>query len=520
MPLSVVSGEGQSDMQERGAEVLLPGGCMTFLTVENATKRFGGVTALNQVNFDINEGEVHGLVGENGCGKSTLMKIIAGVLSRDEGTLSIKGQPVSRYNAMEAVKQGIGIIYQDLSLFPNLSVLENIYLSQMLNERKALVRSSFYKVKVKQIILQLGIQLDLETTVDELPIAKQQLVAIARALVNESKLIILDEPTTALTRSEINNLFTILRQLKSQGIAFIFISHKLNELLEICDRVTVMRDGCVIDSLPTAQLTTVDIESMMLGYALTYETRTSCASDEVLLSVRNLSKRNSFQDVSFDLHKGEVLGIAGLLGAGRTELAMALFGIEPAQSGDITLHGKPVQLNSIHAAVKNGIAYVPEDRLAQGLVMEQSIAANTAICTLDHYLTPLRLLNGKKMRNTVESLLKGMQVKYGSQDQPINMLSGGNQQKVVLAKWLAMKPQVFILDSPTVGIDVGAKNYIYQTVKSKAQEGMGIIFISDELPELLANCDRIILMRRGRLGESWRSDEIDNDKLQHEMERQ
>ncbi|WP_312240362.1 sugar ABC transporter ATP-binding protein [Pantoea sp.] len=491
---------------------------MQFLAVDKVTKKFGGVTALNNVSFDINEGEVHGLVGENGCGKSTLMKIIAGVLERDRGTLTIKNQPMQRYSAIEAVKQGIGIIYQDLSLFPNLTVLENIYISQMLNEKKPLVRASAYRDRVERIIDQLGIRLDLSATVDELPIAKQQLVAIARALVNESKLIILDEPTTALTRSEINNLFTILRHLKSQGIAFIFISHKLNELLEICDRVTVMRDGKVIDCQPTAQLTSADIEAMMLGYALTYEARASCATDEVLLSVRNLTKRNSFQDISFDLHKGEVLGIAGLLGAGRTELAMALFGVEPAQSGEVYLNGRSVRLNSINDAVKQGIAYVPEDRLAQGLVMEQSIAANAAICTLDHYLSPLRLLNGSKMRDTVEGLLKGMQVKYGSQDQPIRMLSGGNQQKVVLAKWLAMKPQVFILDSPTVGIDVGAKSYIYQTVKAKAQEGMGIIFISDELPELLANCDRIIMMRRGRLGKSWLTDEIDNDALQHQLE--
>ncbi|WP_130833774.1 sugar ABC transporter ATP-binding protein [[Erwinia] mediterraneensis] len=491
---------------------------MQFLAVENVTKKFGGVTALNNVSFDIHQGEVHGLVGENGCGKSTLMKIIAGVLPRDRGTLTIKNQPITRYNAIEAGKQGIGIIYQDLSLFPNLTVLENIYISQMLNEKKPLVRASAYRDKVIAILDQLGIRLDLNATVDELPIAKQQLVAIARALVNESKLIILDEPTTALTRSEINNLFTILRHLKSQGIAFIFISHKLNELLEICDRVTVMRDGKVIDCQPTAQLTSAAIEAKMLGYALTYEKRASYASNEVLLSVRNLSKRNSFQDISFDLHKGEVLGIAGLLGAGRTELAMALFGVEPAQSGEVRLNGQPVRLNSIQDAVKRGIAYVPEDRLAQGLVMDQSIAANTAICTLDHYLTPLRLLNGSKMRATVEGLLKAMQVKYGSQDQPVRMLSGGNQQKVVLAKWLAMKPQVFILDSPTVGIDVGAKSYIYQTVKARAAEGMGIIFISDELPELLANCDRIIMMRNGRLGKSWLSDEIDNDTLQRELE--
>lgn len=491
---------------------------MQFLAANNVSKRFGGVTALDNVSFDISAGEIHGLVGENGCGKSTLMKIIAGVLERDSGSLTINGQPVEKYSPMAAVAAGIGIIYQDLSLFPNLTVLENIYISQMLNDKKKLVREASYRTRVEEIIQQLGISLDLEAMVEELPIAKQQLVAIARALVNQSRLIILDEPTTALTRAEINRLFALLRQLKAQGIAFIFISHKLNELLEICDRVTVMRDGRLIDTVATGALTSSQIESMMLGYELTFAARESHASDEVLLSVRNLSKRNSFKQISFDLHKGEVLGIAGLLGAGRTELAMALFGIEPAQQGDIVLSGKALKIRRIQDAVKNGIAYVPEDRLAQGLVMEQSIAANAAVCTLDDYLTPLRLINGHKMRSMVERMLKGMQVKYGSQDLPIRMLSGGNQQKVVLAKWLAMKPKVLILDSPTVGIDVGAKSYIYQTVKEKAAEGMGIIFISDELPELLANCDRIVLMRRGRFGQSWSAEEIDNDRLQHALE--
>ena len=474
---------------------------------------------LQNVSFTLQPGEMTAIVGSSGSGKSTLLHLLGGLDSPTSGDVLFKGQSLNQMSSSakaELRNRELGFIYQFHHLLPDFTALENVAMPLLIGKKN----SSEALQRATEMLAAVGLDKRASHRPSELSGGERQRVAIARALVNQSKLIILDEPTTALTRSEINNLFAILRQLKQQGIAFIFISHKLNELLEICDRVTVMRDGKVIDCQPTEKLTSGDIENLMLGYALTFETRASSATDDVLLSVRHLSKRNSFQDVSFELRKGEVLGIAGVLGAGRTELAMALFGVEPAQSGEIYLHGKPVTINSIHAAVKHGIAYVPEDRLAQGLIMEQSIAANAAICTLDHYLTPMRLLNSQKMRDTVEELLKGMQVKYGSQDQPIRMLSGGNQQKVVLAKWLAMRPQVFILDSPTVGIDVGAKNYIYQTVKAKAQEGMGIIFISDELPELLANCNRIIMMQRGRLGKSWRSDEIDNETLQHEMERQ
>ncbi len=491
---------------------------MEFLAVEHVTKTFDGVTALNDVSFDINVGEIHGLVGENGCGKSTLMKIVAGVLDFDRGILRVNGRQIEKYSAIEAVKQGIGIIYQDLSLFPNLTVLENIYVSQMVNNTRSLVFSATYRAKVDAIIAQLGITIDLDAYVDDLPIAKQQLVAIARALINDSRLIILDEPTTALTRTEIKHLFVILNRLRSQGISFIFISHKLNELLEICDRITVMRDGKLIDTAASAALSTAKIEALMLGYELTYPPKQSHATGEVLLSVRGLCKKNSFQDISFDLHRGEVLGIAGLLGAGRTELALALFGVEPAQSGRILIDNRPVAINNVSAAVANGIAYVPEDRLSQGLIMEQSIAANTAICSLKDYLNPLKLLDTGKMRAAVAGLLKGMQVKYGDMDKEIRMLSGGNQQKVVLAKWLATNPRIFILDSPTVGIDVGAKSYIYQTVKEKAAEGMGIVFISDELPELLANCDRIIMMTRGRFGKEYNTDAVGNEALQQDLE--
>ncbi|TKI05352.1 sugar ABC transporter ATP-binding protein [Martelella alba] len=491
---------------------------MEFLAVEHVTKTFDGVTALNDVGFDIRVGEIHGLVGENGCGKSTLMKIIAGVLNFDRGMLRINGRQIAKYSAIEAVKQGIGIIYQDLSLFPNLTVLENIYISQMVNDNKTLVFSSAYKEKVDAIIQQLGIRLELDADVDDLPIAKQQLVAIARALINESRLIILDEPTTALTRTEIKHLFALLQRLRSQGLSFIFISHKLNELLEICDRVTVMRDGRVIDTAAANRLTLAGIEALMLGYELTYPPRQSHAGNEVLLSVRGLGRKNSFRDIHFDLRKGEVLGIAGLLGAGRTELALALFGIEPAEEGQILIENRPVSIDSVSAAVANGIAYVPEDRLLQGLVMQQSIAANTALCSLKSYLGPLKLLDRGKLRQAVGDLLTRMQVKYGSQEQDIRMLSGGNQQKVVLAKWLATHPRIFILDSPTVGVDVGAKSAIYQTVKEKAAAGMGIVFISDDLPELLANCDRIIVMTRGRFGKEYAADAIENEALQRELE--
>ncbi len=490
---------------------------MVFLKAQNISKSFGGVHALKNVSIDIEQGHVHGLVGQNGCGKSTLMNIIAGVLDFDSGTLSIqdRNMPGNGYDVKRAQAEGVGIIYQDLSLFPNFTVLENIYVSLILQDnKKHWISGSQYKDAVTDILKVLGVNLDLDALVEDLPIAKQQLVAIARALINKSKLIILDEPTTALTGAEIANLFALLNKLKNDGISFIFISHKLNELLEICDEISVMRDGEVVAQCKKGEVNKEKLEELMLGHSLEMNQHVSFKQDEKVLELKSLSRRNCFADVNLTLNKGEVLGIAGQLGAGRTELAQALFGIEPAQQGTILLHGTEVTIKSIKDAIKNKIAYVPENRLLQGIVLDQSIFKNTLICNLNNYLNKLRFFNINRMQHDVDRILGDMRVKYDKGDDPIRSLSGGNQQKVVIAKWLTLSPEVLILDSPTVGIDVGAKSYIYEVIKERARNGTAIIVISDEAQELAAVADRILVMKNGRIVQEFLPPEIKTETLE------
>ena len=491
-----------------------------LLKAEKITKRYGGVVALDQVDFDMVTGEIHGLVGVNGCGKSTLMKIIAGAEHQTAGKIYIDDVERAPYSPAEAMQYGIGIIYQDLSLFPNLSVYENIYLSKVIASGKKTISPKEFKAGIEEIVKSLGIELDLTANLGELPIAKQQLVAIIRALFNKSRLIILDEPTTALTGSEIANLFKILNSLKAQGISFIFISHKLPELLQVCDRITVFKDGHLINTFDNHQpLQQSEIERAMLGKEITYKKYPSTAGQDVVLKVSNLSLKNNFKDISFSLKKGEVLGIAGQLGSGRTELAMALFGAESAQSGSIEVAGHQVSCSSIGKAVENGIAYVPEDRLNLGLVIDQSIRRNATLCSLRRLNTFAGLLDLNAYKELAANLMVELKVKFGRISNKISSLSGGNQQKVVLAKWLAIKPRILILDSPTVGIDVGAKSAIYETVHAKAQEGMAFLFISDELPELLSNCDRILVMGHGRIKEELATAGLTEAQLQEAIVR-
>ncbi|MDR3210833.1 MAG: sugar ABC transporter ATP-binding protein [Planctomycetota bacterium] len=492
---------------------------MNFINAKNISKDFGGVHALKGVYFTVRQGEIMGLVGQNGCGKSTLIKTLAGVWRPDGGTLEIAGQKVENPSPFIAIKLGVSVIYQDLSLFPNLSVLENICLGPIIGDNSLLSRISLYRGKAMEILARLGIDINPDDLVEDLPIAKQQLVAIARALANDSRLLILDEPTTALTRREIIQLFSLLSNLKKGGISFVFISHKLGEILEICDRVTVMRDGSIIGTEEAASLNISQIEGMMLGHALALQKKTAFRSGkEVVLSVEHLSKKNHFLDVSFALHAGEVLGLSGLLGSGRTELASAIFGISPADSGKILIRGKEVRIASVGNAIHYGIAYVPEDRLTQGLVMPHSISNNIVIATLEQYLGRLALLSFQKIGLTVKNWISKLDIKTDDARKAASTLSGGNQQKIVIAKWLAMNPAVLIMDGPTVGIDVGAKRAIYDTIQTNAAQGMAVIVISDDIPELLANCDRILIMHGGRLTVEMPTSEADEESLQRSME--
>jgi len=473
---------------------------MAFLELKDIHKSFDGVHALKGVDFSVEAGEVHGLIGENGSGKSTLMKIIAGVYKPDTGGIIMNGERVAVNSPFFSSSNGISVIYQDLSLFPNLTVVENIYMGKVVSDVGTVINHNNYVEFALDTLKVLGVDIDPYETVEMLPIAKQQIVAIARALTNKTRLLILDEPTTALTRKEILQLFAILRRLKEQGISFIFISHKLDEVMEICDRVTVIRDGKYIGREPISNLTIKKIEAMMLGHSLSFEHRTvSTAQRREVLRLEGLGRKNNFADISLRLMAGEIVGISGLLGSGRTELALALFGIAPADTGRMFVNGERVAVNSVGDAVRHGIAYVPEDRLLQGLVMDHSVGDNIVLSTLDDYLSKLHLLDRQKMTSVAERWIRDLSIKTDSARKQARVLSGGNQQKIVLAKWLAMSPSLLILDSPTVGIDVGAKNGLYETIRASAASGMGILMISDEMPELLANCDRIHVMRNGRL---------------------
>lgn len=497
---------------------------MDFIAIENCSKSFGGVRALRGVSFSVEKGEIHGLVGENGSGKSTLINILAGSLPYDTGNITIDGMAMDSYGPLAGMQYGISVIYQDFSLFPNLTVLENVCLSNQIKDKKMLFSGKKYAREVQDILDQLAANISLHDIVGELPVAKQQMVAIARALNNKPKLLIFDEPTTALTREEINNLFKIIAMLKATGISIIFISHKLDEIMEICDVVTVLRDGVVVDIKPIHELSIAEIEHLMVGASSVYTKHvdnTQTISDSCMLKVRGLSKANNFLDISFDLKKGEIIGFTGLLGSGRTEIATALFGIAPADSGQIEIDGKSVPINSVQDAVAHGIAYVPENRLVQGLVMDYSQRDNIILSTISNF-TKKGLLDEARMTDTANHWIDEVKVKTDDVFKEVRTLSGGNQQKIVLAKWLEMNPRVLILDGPTVGVDVGAKASIFKTIHEMVHKyGMSVILISDEIRELTANCNRILVMQNGRLRRVLDTpEEIDDDYIKGILDEQ
>jgi simple sugar transport system ATP-binding protein len=491
---------------------------MDFITIEHASKSYGGVRALNDVSFSVQKGEIHGLVGENGSGKSTLIKILAGSLPADTGVITIDGKQITSYGPLSGIQHGISVIYQDLSLFPNLTVLENVCLSNHVKKNAKRFSSKQYAKSIQTLLDQLDVEVQFSDLIEELPIAKQQMVAIARALSNEPKLIIFDEPTTALTRGEINNLFKIINKLKSKGISIIFISHKLDEIVEICESITILRDGDVIVSQPIEGMSIPEIEKLMVGEMSVYSkfhAQESGGSPEVMLEVKGLCKKNNFADVSFSLMKGEVLGITGLLGSGRTELASALFGILPADSGTIYLENKQVRILSVQDAVTNGIAYVPEDRLTQGLVMNYPQRDNIVLATLANF-TKNGLLDEPTITEVSQGWVSSLKIKTDDHFKKVSTLSGGNQQKVVLAKWLEMNPKVLILDGPTVGVDVGAKAGIFKIIHEMVEKlGMSVILISDEIKEITANCQRVLVMQNGRICSCLeKAEEIDDSNIQ------
>jgi len=467
----------------------------------NVSKVFGGVKALQDVSFDVGQGEVHCLAGENGCGKSTLIKIITGVYQPEAGAeMELFGDRMASVTPNSARQKGIAVIWQDLALFPEMTVAENIAFETMLGNRPRRVDYGALRAQAEAALSRLDVSLDLDARLGTLPIAARQVVAIARALVSDARLIFMDEPTASLTQAETDALLAVVRTLSARGVAVVFVSHRLAEVLEIASRVTVLRDGRLVGVYPTEGMTQGRLTELMTGK--TFDNRVMArdtSADPVVLEVEGLSRRGEFSDVSFALRKGEVLGLTGLIGAGRTELAHVLFGMSVADRGTVRLEGRAVRFASNRDAVAAGVAYVSEDRLALGLIQPQSIADNAVLSVLRRITGRAGLLSLTRQRDLVSHWVRELAVKIGRPEDAVSTLSGGNQQRIVLAKWLATEPRVLILDCPTVGVDVGARAGIFRIVRELAAKGLAILLISDEVSEVHVNADRVLHMAGGRI---------------------
>lgn len=474
----------------------------SFLEARNICKAFYGVQALDQVSISVDAGEIRCLVGENGSGKSTLIKIIGGVLKPDSGEIRINDQIFKPERAIDSIRKGIQIIYQDLALFPNLSVAENISLAQLIEKGNQLISKKTVLKIAEKTLKEIEEECDLFEKVENLSMSKRQIVAISRALTLNARLIIMDEPTSAITKAEVDRLFAVIMRLKRKGIATLFVSHKLGEIFQIAENVTIIRDGRKIGDYPAAELDNERLTFLMTGQKIAtshYIRDSQHLANNNLFEVRNLSRQGHYRNVSFSVKRGDILGITGLIGSGRTELALSLFGLNKPDSGELILEGKPIVIRSSTDAMKRGIGYLPEDRLLQGLFIEKSIGSNIIVTIVEKLLNRLRLISAKKRKNVEFRWINDLKIKTPSAGMPASSLSGGNQQRVVLAKWLATNPKLFILDGPTIGIDVGSKLNIHDIIRDFASKGVGIIMISDEISEVLQHCNRVLVMREGTI---------------------
>ena len=489
------------------------------LEVRGIRKTFGGVVALDQVSMALHAGRVHCLAGENGCGKSTLIKIISGVESADSGEILIDGEPIQKMTPTLALRAGIQVIYQDFSLFPNLTVAENIVLPAAIADRRKLFSARKLRPAAERIVEELELRLDLDAEVGRLSVADRQLTAICRALVQDARVIFMDEPTTALTHSEVKRLFALVNRLQQRGVALVFVSHKLEEALGVSQELTVLRSGKLVAHGPATEFDVRSLTEAMTGRDVD-DSRVVVDVDpsvEPLLTVERLDLPGAFTDVSFELRPGEVLGLTGLLGSGRGEIAEALFGVLKAKSGSVQLGGKRIPAGRIGKAVDAGIGYVPEDRLTQGLFLDKSISDNIIAGSLDKHASGRVFLSPKRAAATISRLFERLRIKAPSVAAPVRSLSGGNAQRVVLAKWLATEPRVLILNGPTVGVDVGSKEEILQILRETARAGMGVIMISDDVPELVSICNRVLIVRRGEIVAEFDGDQIETDRIQEVM---
>ena len=484
-------------------------------------KRFGEVTAVRHADLGLRRGEVHALLGENGAGKSTIVNMLAGVLQPDEGQIFVKDEPVTIANPRVSRSFGISVVHQYPVLFPDLTVAENLMLAKpATNTRAGLLQWKAIERDAQQALARLDVQVSTKQVVGKLSSADQQLLEIVKALTNPTELLVLDEPTAALSKREVARLIEIIGRLKADGVALLFVGHRLDEVFQIADRVTVARDGTTIVTGPVSEFTPESVVTHMVGRALDQIfPKETVPIGETVFEVRKLTGDGTYRDVSFSLRRGEILGLAGLVGSGRTEISRGIFGLDPIVSGEMLLNGEPVAIDSAHEAMSRGIAYVPEDRQAEGVILAQSIQFNASLAVVDS-IGRIGLVSGAKDREVAQSYIDGLAIRTPGPGQLVGALSGGNQQKVVLAKWLATKPSILILDDPTRGVDVGAKSELYHIVSRMVADGLSIILISNELEELVAVADRIITFYRGVQGQEFTVRPFDPERVLAAMTRQ
>lgn len=487
-----------------------------MIEMQNISKAFSGNQVLKNVRFHIEQGEIHALMGENGAGKSTLMKILTGIYTRDTGEIRVKGNLVEFKNPKEAEQAGIAVIHQELNILPDLTVCENLFLGR----EKTFGKTGFLKIsemrkEAKVILTELGLDIDVDTPARRLSVGKQQIIEIAKALSTNAEVIIMDEPTAALTDREITTLFEMIRKLQAKGVSFVYISHRMEEIFAICDRITILRDGEYVATEYIKETSFEKVVKLMVGRELgeRFPQRNAVIGEEKLV-VTGLSRKGHFHDVSFTVHAGEVVGLAGLMGAGRTEVVQTLFGYHQPSKGSIHLDGKQVSILNPREAIRLGIGYVSEDRKTEGLITDFTIAENISLPNLGR-LSINGIMRKEKEQSLVADMIERLSIRTSGGTQQVKSLSGGNQQKVVIAKWLGIEPQVLILDEPTRGVDVGAKKEIYSIMNALAERGVAIILVSSELPEIMGLTDRVLVLHEGLLKANINKQDMTQERIMH-----
>lgn len=487
-----------------------------LLKVKDISKTFPGTKALDQVNLEIKKGEIHALAGENGAGKSTLMNIIFGDLPPDKngGKIFLEGNEISLDSPKEAQKVGIGFVHQELAVCEDVTVAENVFMDRFPKKRGGFIDYNSLYSQTMEILSLFNNEIKPDQLVSTLKVADQQIVEIAKALSLDCKLIIFDEPTSSLTKSEVKDLFKIINNLKEEGISVLFISHKMSEIFEICDRVTILKNGKYIDTLNVSQVTPNQVVNKMVGRKLNdmYPEKNRNISKKKLLEVKNFNRKNDFKNINFSLYEGEILGISGLVGAGRSEIARAICKIDSTDSGDVYLEEEKIDIDNYEQAIKNGLCYLTEDRKEEGLFLNLNLKENISAAKINKIEEHL-LISNKQEKETASKFANDLNIVFSDLNQEVASLSGGNQQKVMLAKWLAVNPKVIFLDEPTRGIDVGAKSEIHNKLRELSNQGLGVIVISSELPEIIGLCDRVLIMYEGEITGELVEDEITEDKI-------